>query len=89
MNSNTDRACKDVPDERHGQLYAMGGLESQRCMNGDGASETTGQCHNALRDVADANPPQEVSNHDSAPNLRLAIDDELIVEHDHYHGETQ
>lgn len=89
MNSNTDRARKDVCDERPGQLYAMDDLESQCRMNGDGAGETTGQCHNALRDVTDANPPQEVSNHDSAPNLRLAIDDELIVEHDHYHGETQ
>ncbi|MCI6533122.1 MAG: hypothetical protein SO053_03045 [Bifidobacterium animalis] len=67
----------------------MDDLESQCCMNGDGAGETTSQHRNALRDVTDANPPQEVSNHDSAPNVRLAIDDELIVEHDHYHGETQ
>ncbi|HJD88925.1 hypothetical protein [Bifidobacterium animalis] len=67
----------------------MGDLESQCCMNGDGTGATTSQHRNALRDVTDANPPQKVSNHDSAPNVRLAIDDELIVEHDRYHGETQ
>ena len=61
MNSNTDRARKDVCDERPGQLYAMDDLESQCRMDGDGAGETTGQCHNALRDVTDATPQQEVS----------------------------